>query len=109
MGAMGFRRHKSNNARRSREWGHWRDVRRVELATIGLPPSVYADEARWLDFLGNGHLHWHNDPWRFEFSNLSPGQLAALHRFLEREYGHAPTRPALLDWLRIRVRDSGSP
>jgi len=73
------------------------------LASIGLPPSLYADEDCWLDFLENGHLHWHEDPWRFEFDQLSGGQLAALHRFLEGEYGEADVRPPLLAWVRVRV------
>jgi hypothetical protein len=73
------------------------------MADIGLPPSVYSDEDHWLDFLENGHLHWHDDPWQFDFGQLSPGQLAALHRFLEREYGSSERCPPLLEWVRVRT------
>lgn len=104
---MAFRRCKSNAHQRAREWDRWRDRHQEELAAIGLPPSVYADEARWTDFLDNGHLHLHEDAWAFEFGQLSPGQLAALHRLLEYEYGHADRHPPLLDWIRMRVGNGG--
>jgi hypothetical protein len=67
----------------------------------GCPPEVYLDEARWSDFLENGHLHWHASS-GFEFGHLSAGQRAALHRFLERELGTARRCPPLLGWVRVR-------
>jgi hypothetical protein len=54
---MAFRRPKTNNARRAQEWEYWIERHRVELTALGLPAEVYLDEARWLDFLENGHLH----------------------------------------------------
>lgn len=99
---MGFRRAKSNVHQRARDWDSWLARYREVLAAIGLPPSVYSDEDRWLDFLENGHLHWHEDPWAFEFGHLLPDQLAALHRFLEAEYGRAERPPPLLGWVRVR-------
>src|SRR5262245_1988793 len=98
---MAFRQNKSNAHTRAEGWDCWLDRHQKELAAIGLPPSVYSDEARRLDFLENGHLHWHEDPWGFEFGHLSPGQLMALHRFLEGEYGHAERCPPLLNWVRV--------
>jgi hypothetical protein len=98
---MAFRRPESETPHRSGEWHAWIDRHRAELAAIGLPPEVYLGEARWLDFLENGHLHWHESS-GFEFADLSPGQLAALHRFLEREYSAAGQFPPLLGWVRVR-------
>ena len=74
---MAFRQAKANAQQHAQEWHGWRDRHHQRLVAIGLPPSVYADEARWLDFLENGHLHRHDDPWRFEFGHFSSGQLAA--------------------------------
>ena len=105
---MAFRQAKAYAQQHAQEWHGWRDRHQQGLAAIGLPPSVYADEARWLDFLENGHLHWHDDPWRFEFGHLSPGQLAALHRFLEAEYGQAERPPPLLGWVRVRRGIAGT-
>jgi hypothetical protein len=98
---MGFRRPKSDDHRRGQEWHAWIDRHRAELAAIGLPVEVYLDAARWQDFLENGHLHWHPSS-GFEFGELSPAQLEALHRFLEREYGAADRPPPLLGWARVR-------
>jgi hypothetical protein len=98
---MGFRRPKSEAHRRSQEWRGWIDRHRAELMGIGLPAEVYLDEVRWEDFLENGHLHCHPSS-GFEFRQLTPGQLAALLRFLEREYGASARRPPLLEWVRVR-------
>jgi len=68
---------------------------------MGVPAELYLDRTRWHDFLENGHLHWHESS-GFEFGNLSAGQLAALDRFLEREYGAAERPPPLLRWVRVR-------
>lgn len=97
---MNFRS-KGADPGRSREWHAWIDRTRAELIGIGLPAEVYLEEARWLDFLENGHLHWHESA-GFEFGQLLPGQLTALHRFLEREYGEAERCPPLLYWVRER-------
>lgn len=98
---MVFRRAKTDAHRRLQAWHAWIDRTRAELSAIGLPAEVYLDEARWLDFLENGHLHWHESS-GFEFDHLPPAQLVALHRFLEREYGTAEWCPPLLSWLRVR-------
>lgn len=99
---MAFRRSNSKNNRHSQSWCDWIDRHRSELAAIGLPAEVYLDEAHWHDFLENGHLHWHEST-GFEFGDLSPGQMDALHRFLLREYGASERCPALLKWVRHRV------
>ncbi len=98
---MSFRHKKSDGHARSREWQAWIDRTRSELGAIGLPAEVYLDEARWLDFLENGHLHWHESS-GFDSRQLPPAQLAALHRFLEREYGTAERCRPLLGWVRVR-------
>jgi hypothetical protein len=98
---VGFRRAKTDAHRRSREWLAWIGRTRPELAAIGLPPEVDLDETRWLDFLENGHLHWHESS-GFEFGHLSPAQLAALYRLLGRECCGAERRPPLLGWVRVR-------
>ena len=103
---MGFRHPKTDDKRRAREWHAWIDRHRAELASLGLPAEVYLDAGRWHDFLENGHLHWRPSS-GFESGDLSPAQLAALHRFLEREYGAADRPPPLLQWA--RVRRGGSP
>lgn len=99
---MSFRRTRPDFDHHS-DWSSWRERHASTLASIGLPPSLYADEQCWHDLLENGHLHWHEDPWQFEFGQLSVGQLAALHRFLEGEYGEADVCPPLLAWVRVRV------
>jgi hypothetical protein len=68
---------------------------------------VYSDEDHWLDFLENGHLHWHEDPWEFEFGQLSSAQLVAFHRFLESEYGHLDHPPPVLNWVPVRIGNVG--
>ena len=97
---MSFRKLKSHNGHLSHEWHAWIDLNRSELIAIGVPAEVFLDEARWSDFLQNGHLHWHESA-GFEFGQLSPQQLAALNRFLERENGSGQQSP-LLDWVRVR-------
>jgi hypothetical protein len=98
---MPYRRTKTNDRRRIQEWHAWIDRHRAELGAIGLPAEAYLDQACWNDFLENGHLHWHESS-GFQFGDLSTGQLAALHRFLEREYGTADSCPPLLKWVRVR-------
>ena len=102
---MAFRCSKTNGRRRLAEWQAWINLHRAELTAIGLPPEVYVDESRWLDFLENGHLHWHESS-GFEFAHLSRKQLAALRRFLEREYASAEQCPKLLQWVRVRCEGS---
>ena len=97
---MSFRKRIVDDQRHSNEWHAWIDVHRQDLVAIGLPPEVFLDESHWFDFLQNGHLHWHESS-GFEFGHLSQGQLASLHRFLEREYGMAERCP-LLQWVRVR-------
>jgi hypothetical protein len=99
---MAFRRAKSDAHRRMRSWQDWIDAQRAELAAIGLPAEVYLDEPRWHDFLQNGYLEWHAST-GFEFTNLSQTQMAALCRFLEREYGGDAQPPSLLGYLRTRL------
>ena len=98
---MAFRRPRSDEHRLTAGWNDWIDRHRSELAAIGLPAEVYLDRARWRDFLQNGHLHWHpSSGW--EFGHLNAGQLAALSRFLEREYANSDRPPPLLQWTRVR-------
>jgi hypothetical protein len=99
---MTFRHRKSNTRRQSRAWSAWVESNRAALLSFGLPAAVYLDEERWLDFLENGHLHWHEDSTHFAFDDLSIGQLDALRRFLEQQYGHSEQCPPLLRWLRVR-------
>ncbi|HEV7282645.1 MAG TPA: hypothetical protein VGN57_20740 [Pirellulaceae bacterium] len=99
---MSFRNAKADARSCSQQWFAWIDRTRSELAAIGVPAEAYVDDSHWLDFLQNGHLHWH-DSTGFDFSDLSPAQLAALRRFLEREYGEAKSCPPLLTWVRVRT------
>jgi hypothetical protein len=99
--AVAFRQAKLDVHHRSQKWHAWIDRTRSELAAIGLPAEVYLDEARWLDFLENGHLHCHESS-GFEFGHLPAARLAALHRLLEREYGAFQRCPPLLGWVRVR-------
>lgn len=102
---MAFRRVKTDAHRHSQEWATWIERNRPALVGIGLPAEVFLDEARWTDFLENGHLHWHESS-GFEFGQLSPSQLAALKRFLELEYGEAERPPPLLEWAQVRDGES---
>jgi hypothetical protein len=97
---MAYRRSKTDHHARSHGWI---DRHRAELAVIGLPAEVYLDEARWHDFLENGHLHWHESS-GFEFGDLSAGQLVTLHPLLDREYGAGERSPTLLQWLRVQSK-----
>lgn len=99
---VAFRRPKTDAHRKSQKWHAWIDRYREELVAIGLPAEVYLDESHWSDFLENGHLHWHETS-GFDFGDLSAGQLATLHRFLEREFGAAEQCPPLLRWVRVRL------
>jgi hypothetical protein len=98
---MGFSKPKSDHHRRDREWQEWIGDHRSDFVDIGLPAEVFLDETRWQDFLGNGHLHWHETS-GFEFSDLSDDQHAKLRHFLEGEYGTDELSPPLLNWLRVR-------
>ncbi|MBX7104612.1 MAG: hypothetical protein K1X57_11060 [Gemmataceae bacterium] len=101
---MSFRQPKSDAHRAAAAWQAWIEQYRAELLSIGLPAEVFLSAERWSDFLENGHLHWHPSS-GFEFGQLTPGQLAALHRFLEREYGDATRFPPLLEWTRVRLAE----
>jgi hypothetical protein len=103
---VAFRRAKSDAHHRSQVWQRWTTRHRAELAAIGLPPEVYLDESHWSDFLENGQLDWHESS-GFEFADLTAGQLAALHRFLERELGATERPPPLLRWVRARCGVEG--
>ena len=98
---MSFRKPKTDLRHHRNDWRAWVDERRAELAGIGLPAELYVDESHWSDFLQNGHLHWHESS-GFEFAHLPAGQLGALHRFLEREYGSDEQPLPLLQWVRFR-------
>jgi hypothetical protein len=67
---VGFRRAKADAQHCSRDWYAWIDRTRGKLPAIGLPAEVYLDKSRWLDFLENGHLHWHQSS-GFEFGRLT--------------------------------------
>jgi hypothetical protein len=99
---MAFRQAKTDAPHSLQAWQEWIDRHRIELAAIGLPPEVSLDESHWYDFSENGHLQWHESG-GFEFGELSKGQLGALHRFLEREFGGAGRLPPLLRWVRVRL------
>lgn len=92
---MAYRRPKTDDHARSLEWHGWIDRHRAELAAIGLPAEVYLNEARWHDFLANGHLDRHESS-GFEFGDTRAGQLAGLGRFLEQKYGGSERPPPLL-------------
>ena len=102
---MAFRRKPSDQHIRLKSWQSWIDSHRSKLASLGLPPEVYLDESHWEDFLANGDLHWHESS-GFEFTQLPPDQMTALHTFLELEYGDSGPVPPLLNWVRVRC---GSP
>ena len=97
---MSYRR-KHDPARDAR-WRAWLTQNRPALERLDLPLRVYEDASRWEDFLENGELHFHADPGRFHFEQLSDGQLRQLRAFLEQEYGAAERVPPLLSWLRVR-------
>jgi hypothetical protein len=85
---------------RDAAWQAWIEVHRATLQQIGLPPEVYLTEAHWLDFVENGHEHWHEST-GFEFSQLSAEQQAALLRFLDSQ--DWLRKSILAPWLRVRT------
>jgi hypothetical protein len=68
----------------ARRWQHWLARHRAALVAAGLPDWVYANEARWQRFLGEGGLE-EESGWQVEM--LSPLQKNRLRAFLVREYG----------------------
>lgn len=100
---MAFRQTNSGSDISLREWHDWIDEHRTKLVTIGLAPEVYLDQDHWIDFLENGHIHWHASS-GFDFESLSFVQLAELRHFLECEYCRATRPPPLLNWLRNRCK-----
>lgn len=98
-----FRRKSGGGDGPAHQWETWIDANRQKLFSIGLPPEVYLDESAWLDFLENGHLHWHPSS-GFGFLQLSEKQLKALLRFLDIEYSGKVSTPNLLNWLRVRIQ-----
>jgi hypothetical protein len=76
----------------ARSWYLWLDDHRDALVRCGLPAFAYADEARWLRFLG--HDGWDAETgWNVEM--LTIGQAARLFEFVAREYGHERYRGLL--------------
>ncbi|MFO0897017.1 MAG: hypothetical protein U0836_06240 [Pirellulales bacterium] len=98
---MAFRQPKSDRHQRDAAWQVWIEAHRATLQRIGLPPEVFLTKERWLDFVENGHEHWHEST-GFEFSLLSADQQAVLLRFLDSQ---ASLRKSMLaSWLRVRTR-----
>lgn len=66
------------------DWHDWIVTHQATLRAIGLPSDVYLTEEHWLDFLENGHLHWHPDEDAgFDLTDLNRDQQRHLLRFLE--------------------------
>ena len=95
---MSFRRHSDHAG--ATAWRQWLLRARSDLEQIGLPLAVYETSERWDDFLENGHLHWHSEGPRFDFTELPPERMHQLRLLLERDFGQAP--PPLLRFLRVR-------
>lgn len=100
------------------DWQDWLAAHQPTLRSIGLPVDVYLSHEHWLDFLENGHLHWHpEENAGFDFKHLNDAQQKHLFRFLDSKKCNDPirsylqarvTRDAsdsfpLLDFLRHRV------
>ena len=98
-----------NKRQRAREFDQWLDRNRSKLVAIGLPPSVYLDESHWLDFLDHGHLHLHDDPWKFDFKQLNHGQLGAFYRFLSSEYATDDVATYLRNCVKNRLGIKDNP
>ncbi len=98
---MAFRQPKSDRHQRDAAWQAWIEAHRATLQRFGLPPEVFLTEERWLDFVENGHEHWHQST-GFEFSQLSVEQQAALLRFLDSQ--DALRKSMLASWLRVRIQ-----
>jgi hypothetical protein len=85
-------------------WSDWIDMHRPELRALGLPPEVCLSAQHWLDFLENGHLHWHpQDSTGFDFKSLSREQLQRLRAFLEQHREFQPEHFALRGYLDHRL------
>lgn len=101
---MAFRKRGANGRKRQQSWYVWIDANARTLKSIGLPPEVYLSLDHWLDFLENGHLHWHlDDSTGFEFGDLSHDQMLHLLRFLESENQFEPGYYPMIGWLRVRT------
>lgn len=68
----------------------------ASLDACGLPLLVLEDEDHWWDFLLHGYLDHHEDPSRFNVSQLSPAQMRALHDFLEGELTEEEKQSAMV-------------
>ena len=78
------------------DWHKWIEQHESTLRAIGLPVDVYMSHEHWLDFLENGHLHWHpNEDAGFDIVDLNDAQQGHLLRFLEAEIDNDPFRMSL--------------
>lgn len=92
------REKKADRIRQHRAWDQWIEQHRRELSDMGLPPEIYQSLEHWLDFLANGHLHWHQS-FGFRFLDLSRDQMARLCTFLEAETPFRSDASPLREWL----------
>ncbi len=73
------------------DWHNWIARHQPTLHAIGLPCDVYMSLEHWLDFLENGHLHWHpEEDAGFHFMDLNDSQQRHLLRFIESEINNDP-------------------
>jgi len=101
---MAFRQTKTDERKRQQSWHQWITANGTTLKSIGLPPEVYLSLDHWLDFLENGHLHWHtDDSTGFEFSQLSHDHMIRLCDFLENTNEFEPEYYPMIGWLHTRI------
>ena len=101
---MAFRKIKTDDHKRQDAWHEWIADNGTALKSIGLPPEVYLTVDHWMDFLENGHLHWHaDDSTGFEFSQLSHEQMVRLCDVLENFHEFEPEYYPMIGWLHVRI------
>jgi hypothetical protein len=77
---MGYRRDSDTQ----RAWHKWVDQHRDKFVMSSLPEFVFSDKMTWFRFLEHGG--WHPQPY-WSVGMLSPHHAAALHDFIQSQYG----------------------
>jgi hypothetical protein len=81
---MGYRAPKGHNHQIQKIWRAWLASNAMALKQISLPSELTATRDHWIDFLQNGHLHWHPESNAgFGLNQMSREQMSGLLALLE--------------------------
>lgn len=98
---MGYRR----DGESKRAWQLWVDQHRHALTHCSLPEFIFSGKLTWFRFLEHGG--WHPQP-HWSVGMLSPYHAAALHDFIQSEYGSEEYRYLLQKLDEVRRKASSA-